>query len=113
GRQDGEALGRLNRLDQGEIVEKRLGGPRGLQQALREVFAGEVYSLTHALLAALPVREAVTTNYDQLFEHAWGALGSRASVLPYAIVPDADRWGLKMHGCVSPPEDIVLTRGHP
>jgi hypothetical protein len=37
-------------------------------------------------------------------------VGSRASVLPYAIVPDADRWVLKMHGCVSHPEDIVLTR---
>jgi hypothetical protein len=29
------------------------------------------YSLMHSLLAALPVTQAITTNYDQLFELAW------------------------------------------
>ena len=57
-----------------------------------------------------PVAEVVTTNYDQLFEVAYGAVGRTPSVLPHAIRPDAKRWVLKMHGCVSHPEDIVLTR---
>src|SRR5262249_56229382 len=75
------------------------------------VFTGEHYSLAHASLAALPVAEVVTTNYDQLFEVACKAVGRPPSVLPHAIRADAKRWVLKMHGCVSHPEDIVLTRG--
>eukprot|EP00957_Ditylum_brightwellii_P025161 1904113-Ditylum_brightwellii.AAC.1 len=31
------------------------------------------------------------------------------SVIPYAPVRGADRWLLKMHGCVSSPESIVIT----
>lgn len=104
------ALGRLNPLDQAGIIEKRLDGPEGLQQALRDLFTRSHYSLAHGLLAALPVHEVVTTNYDQLFEFAWAALRRRASVLPYEIDPGADRWMLKMHGCVSHAEDLVLTR---
>jgi hypothetical protein len=63
------------------------------------------------LLAALPAREVVTTNYDQLFEAACKVIGQPLSVLPHAINPNARRWLLKMHGCVSRPQDIVLTRG--
>ena len=36
--------------------------------------------------------------------------GSDLSVLPRNPVPGAAKWLLKMHGCVSEPEDIVLTR---
>lgn len=105
-----EHLRRLNPLDQAALIEKRLDGPQGLQEALRHIFTRHLYALPHALFAALPVNEVVTTNYDQLFEAAWMALGRRPSVLPYVIHRDADCWILKMHGCVSHPEDIVLTR---
>ena len=105
-----EALGRLNRLDQAAVIEKRFGGPRRMQEAVREMFTGDRYSLTHALLAALPVTEAVTTNYDRLFETARAALGCEPSVLPYDIRPGRGGWVLKLHGCVSHPEDVVLTR---
>lgn len=104
------ALGRLNPLDQAALIEKRLGGPAGLQEALRQVFTWPFYALPHTQLAALPIREVVTTNYDQLFETARAALECPPSVLPYDMRPEADGWLLKMHGCVSHPEDIVLTR---
>ena len=107
---ESEALRRLNPLDQAGLIEKRLGGPEGLQEALRRLFTWGYYGLPHALLAALPVREVVTTNYDQLFEQARTALGCPPSVLPYDLRPESDGWVLKMHGCVSHPEDIVLTR---
>jgi hypothetical protein len=105
-------LGRLPQLDQAEVIERRLGGPDELRSAVRELSVRDHYGLTHALLASLPVREAVTTNYDELFEAAWEARGRRPSVLPYRLRPDADAWVLKMHGSVSHPEDIVLTRAH-
>ena len=31
-------------------------------------------------------------------------------MLPMSPIPSAKRWLLKMHGCVTRPEDIVLTR---
>jgi hypothetical protein len=31
-------------------------------------------------------------------------------VLPYIRIPDCPRWILKMHGCITHPEDIVITR---
>jgi hypothetical protein len=107
-----EALQKLNPLDQAGVIEKRLGGPEGLREAVRDLFTSDHYGLTHALLASLPVREAVTTNYDELFEMAWADRGRRPSVLPYVLRPDADAWVLKMHGGVAHPEDIVLTREH-
>src|SRR5207244_10478713 len=67
-------------------------------------------ALGHALLAGLPVTEAVTTNYDRLFETAWESQGYEATVLPYRLHPGAGRWLLKLHGCVTHPEDIILTR---
>ena len=52
----------------------------------------------------------VTTNYDELFERASRAIGKDVSVLPHAPTAGPDRWLLKMHGCVTDPESIVLTR---
>jgi hypothetical protein len=69
------------------------------------------YSLSHAILAALPVNEVVTTNYDSLFETAATyAQGTKPRILPYSPAEAGNRWLLKLHGCVSSPEDIVLTR---
>src|SRR5204863_3761944 len=61
-------------------------------------------------LAALPVDEVVTTNYDTLFEQASDAVRKPITVLPYKRHIEGRRWLLKMHGCVTHPEDIVLTR---
>lgn len=104
------ALDRLNPLDQAQIIEGRIGGTRQLGDAVARRLGTPYYGLSHALLAALPVREAVTTNYDQLFEKASEATGLRTAVLPFASAAESQRWLLKMHGCVSEPGKIVLTR---
>jgi hypothetical protein len=108
---------KLSVLDQAALIKKGLAAAeRSLSEAVSEVIGRyRRYSLGHALLAGLPVREAVTTNYDELFEDAWTEHGpageeNRPPVLPYEIGPGLDRWLLKLHGCVRHPQDIVLTR---
>ncbi|HEV3436754.1 MAG TPA: SIR2 family protein [Gemmata sp.] len=102
-----------NALDQATVIERRLKG-RGetLGRAVSAILGPRRhYALAHALLAGLPVREAITTNYDGLFEDAWSLSDPDGlSVLPGAIKPDARRWLLKMHGCLSDPDRVVLTR---
>jgi hypothetical protein len=110
--------------EQAAVRERPFGGPSRLQEAVvEELTAHErrgqdpFYSLQHGLLASLPAREAVTTNYDQLYEAAKDATmgtsssdSARTRVLPYQS-PQAGRpWLLKLHGCLSRPADIVLTR---
>ncbi|MGY1640849.1 SIR2 family NAD-dependent protein deacylase [Geodermatophilus sp. SYSU D00703] len=76
------------------------------------------YALSHALLAALDVDQAITTNFDRLYETAVGAIRRTAPfiVLPETAtadlaVPDGRRpWLLKLHGDIDRPEDIVLDR---
>jgi hypothetical protein len=111
-------LGRLHPLDQARLIEIRLertAAPavagRRLGKAIARAFKATAgYPLTHALLAALPVGEVVTTNYDELFERASRAIGKEVSVLPHAPTAGPHRWLLKMHGCVTDPDHIVLTR---
>ncbi|OWK34433.1 SIR2 family protein [Fimbriiglobus ruber] len=108
------ALGELrNALDQATVLERRLSH-RGetLGRAVTGVLGPRRhYALVHALLAALPVREAITTNYDRLFEDVWSLSDPDGlSVLPGAMKADARRWLLKMHGCLSDPDKVVLTR---
>jgi hypothetical protein len=100
-------------LDQATIVERRLER-RGVRlgDVVKEVFRScRNYALTHALLAALPVREVITTNYDQLFEQAWILNAPQGiSILPARMKAGAQHWLLKMHGCLSAPRRVVLTR---
>lgn len=103
-----EALGAL---DQAEYLAARLRDQGGLGRAVVDALAPfDVYSLAHGLVASLPVEETITTNYDRLFESACEAAGRPCAVLPYNPGTQHDRWLLKMHGCLSRPEDIVLTR---
>lgn len=100
-------------LDQATVIERRLQHtPGGIGGAVKKTLSKHNhYALSHALLASLPVREAITTNYDQLFETVW-QLSNDAdlSILPGKIKPETRRWLVKMHGCVSSPKKIVLTR---
>lgn len=106
-----EALKALDDVDKARIIANRLKRvQKVLGQAVSDCLRADRYSLTHGLLAALPISEVVTTNYDRLFEEASIAVGKRTAVLPYEPVGDDGRWLLKMHGCVDHPEDIVLTR---
>ena len=102
-----------NVLDQATIVERRLKAHgETLGHAVAAVMEGrQHYALSHALLASLPLREAITTNYDQLFERAWEVSDrTGVSVIPGVIQPNARRWLLKMHGCLSDPDRVVLSR---
>ena len=65
--------------------------------------------LSHSLLAALPVNEIVTTNYDTLFEMACQGVNRELAILPYQPNAAKRRWLLKLHGSVGQ-GDIVLTR---
>ena len=100
-------------LDQATVVERRLAD-RGdaIGRAVVDLIGPRRHhALAHTLLAALPATEAITTNYDRLFEDAWERSDPEGlSVLPGAIRPDARRWLVKMHGCVSDPDRVVLTR---
>jgi len=100
-----------NYLDQATYLERRLVSTT-IGAAIRDIFDPlQAYALGHALLAALPVHEVITTNYDQLFDNAWSLVDDNGvSILPGRIRPDTRRWLLKMHGCVSDPTRIVLTR---
>jgi hypothetical protein len=79
-------------------------------EAVAALVQADHFSLTHALLASLGCDEAVTTNYDTLYEQAVEGTGEALAVLPGAALRDADRWLLKLHGTVDDPPSIVLTR---
>ncbi|WP_296145611.1 MULTISPECIES: SIR2 family protein [unclassified Pseudonocardia] len=72
--------------------------------------SAERYGLAPALLAGLPTTEAVTLNYDELYEKACHDVGTPLALLPQQAVQPGQRWLLKLHGSVSAPETIVLTR---
>jgi hypothetical protein len=70
-------------------------------------------SLAHALLAGLRCREALTTNYDNLYERAVAAAGTGGGALgsvPATVGDPVERWLLKMHGSLDDPGSIILTR---
>lgn len=107
-----EAFRSLGYLDQASLISDRLEqrGRNVAQEVALVIGRTKRYSLSHALLAGLPVGEVVTTNYDTLFEAASRAAGRPPAVLPYESAAAGERWLLKLHGCVSRPLDIVLTR---
>ncbi len=109
---DRRALKELHELDRPRIIGRRLAARGGsLGRAVVDRFGSGVgFTLAHSLLASLPVTEVVTTNYDTLFEDAAAAAGRAAAVLPYEPAAGGGRWLLKLHGSVTHPDDIVLTR---
>lgn len=100
------------RKEQAEIAGQGAHDVRSLGAEVKRIVSGYRHaSVAHTLLAALPTREIVTTNYDTLFESACKAAQRQVAVLPYEQPGETGEWLLKMHGCVEHPEDIVLTRG--
>ena len=100
----------LSALDQAHVVR----GDRNkadFGEAVARHTTAHRYGLAPILLAALPTQEAVTLNYDQLYEMASEDAGHATAILPFEPLEGSQRWLLKMHGCVSRPESIVLTRG--
>jgi len=107
---DRTGLGKLDVRDQPHLIRKHFSSTEGYQSALQKLMKTGRYALAHGLLASLRTREAVTTNYDDLYERACRTDGRTCAVLPYEPVVTQDRWLLKLHGTVDRPEEIVLTR---
>lgn len=109
GEQERAALSALDPRDQASIIARR--NPEYRKQ-VGEAIQTARYPLTAGLLASLPTTEAITTNYDELFEAAVGGCGQQLAVLPYHPVTDVrQRWLLKLHGTAAEgAADIVLTR---
>lgn len=97
-------------VDAARLIEMHAGGPRALARLIAARFHTDRCALGHTLLASLPVTEAVTTNYDALYERARAGAGAPVAVLPYDGATGPGGWLLKLHGCISRPGDIVLTR---
>lgn len=97
----------LNNLDQAQVLSLQLG------TRFRDLICAEVsspyYSLSHGLLAGLRIHETITQNYDCLIEAAWKEAGQTLSVLPHKPLA-GHPWLLKMHGCATKAESIILTR---
>ena len=70
----------LHSLDRAKLIENRLSEQSGgLRSAVIEEFGkAERYALGHALLAGLPVDEAVTTNASQLLQADRGGGSAKA-----------------------------------
>lgn len=118
-RLDADARRGLDTRDVATLVKLALGEDRPLGAAVCEVMRGFMpraadgsprVSLVHQLLAALPVTEAATTNYDDLFEAAWVDAGRSPDVLPKTGPATAPEWLLKLHGTLDEPDSIVLAR---
>ena len=91
-------LHKLDVRDQAAIIAKRYDSPGEYQRALAAEITEERHSLAHGLLASLGVGEAVTTNYDRIYELAVETAGRDLAVLPYEPVIGQQQWLLKLHG---------------
>lgn len=100
-------IARLHELDvrdQASLLARVESFPREVNLVL----GSGNYSLVHGLLASLPVREFVTTNFDELLEAAATGPGNRLTVLPGQAFTAGGRWLVKLHGTIG--RDLVLTR---
>lgn len=108
----------LDLRDQATLIEQSLGGRDQLIEKISEVISRcRHIGLTHALLASLGAGQAITTNYDNLFELACTQRGHSVdqdiTVLPYGRVVEGRPWLLKLHGSIDHRDHhdhIVLTR---
>jgi hypothetical protein len=75
-----------------------------------EIGALQRYGLAPALLTAIDSEQAITLNYDRLFETAAADAGAPRSIIPGPHEGEHERWLLKLHGTVDDPASIVLTR---
>ncbi|QHD84624.1 hypothetical protein GR168_03815 [Gordonia sp. JH63] len=106
-----EDFGRLGSLDQAQYLAAKLGVDELNERVKAVIGTPKKVALAHSLMAGLKLREAVTTNYDDLFERAIEAAGSRRpSILPWDSVSEERGWLLKLHGDAARPGSIVLTR---
>ncbi len=102
---------RLGALDQAHVLRHRFEQRnRAFNETVARHTDADRYGLAPAILSGLPTREAVTLNYDTLYEKASADAGRPPAILPQEAVRPGERWLLKLHGTVTHPETIVLTR---
>jgi hypothetical protein len=98
-------------LDHAQLVAGLIGEAKLKEKVAGAIRAHKRPSLAHVLLAALPVNEIVTTNYDTLFEIAADKVKRPVHVIPYKGTLSRNiRWLMKLHGSIENPADIVLSR---
>ncbi|AOP54144.1 USG protein [Brevibacterium aurantiacum] len=97
-------------LDQAEILKNLYPSPDEFNASVAELVNKTSYGLAPTLIANLPLDQAITLNYDELFEIASNDAGYECAVIPGDENSAASRWLLKMHGKVSDASTIVLTR---
>ncbi|MEQ4565259.1 SIR2 family protein [Paenarthrobacter sp. CAP02] len=93
-----------------QLYREKYGTSEAFGKAVSEAVKLKNYGLAPALLATLPSSGAITLNYDQLFEMACRDAQRPRTVLPEDVPAVGNNWLLKLHGSVSRPESIVLTR---
>lgn len=105
---------RLDPRDQALLIATAPGASElDVPHRIAAAFQGQRYPLTQALLASLRVEQALTTNYDTLYEtaHDTGAsAGARLRVLPRETYLSGHPWLMKIHGDARVPNSIVLSR---
>ena len=104
----------LGVLDQAGVLEQLYADQHDSPKAFGQAVASAVdlprYGLAPALLATLPSAGAITLNYDRLFETACHDAQKPRTVLPENVPAVGNDWLLKLHGSVTQPDSIVLTR---
>ena len=106
-----QALVELDPVDAATILADRAGSKEAFHALVAPFVTTDEVSLTHALMASVGTRLAITTNYDHCYETAVLAAGDRqVVVLPWEQIPDYESPAvLKLHGDVSRGQ-IVLAR---
>jgi len=110
---DRAALDRVDLRDRAALIQSRLGAGELERILLERLTAASRVALQHQLLASLPVHEAASTNWDDLFERAWRDAGAeRVAQLPFDGQTGAEHWIVKLHGTVRGGQlhGVVLTR---
>jgi hypothetical protein len=106
----GRVSTRLDLLSRAQIVENSLGS-EALQAAITELLRETQVSLQHLLLAGLAARDAITTNFDDVYERAVEESGrGTVAVVPR---PGSSLRLLKLHGSLpraggTPPQETPV-----
>lgn len=102
-------------LDCAELFANAVG-PANFTQFLRDQFIDPHASITssHEALAKLPVSELFTTNYDEMIEEAFRGTKLTVTARPEQFTSrlslKPERHLIKLHGTISEPDTIILTR---
>ena len=102
-------LRKISVIDAASLLRRDLE-PEQFRLLLSDELSQRLHAISHALLASLAGRQAITTNFDKLYEQACeAAFTDRLCVLPWGRPEPDQPWLLKMHGDIDH-EGVVLSR---